>query len=398
MGILDRLFNRPPSQEKFAKIMLGRIRASGDTRPIVYDSDAFRLVRGDSKITFLGNVYQEYLRRDASEREELIRRFLAMWYTTDLPVPEEFDDVKADILPALRARSYFEIDLQLASDGDATPPPYETIGEHLALSLVYDLPDSMMTISDGMLEKWNISFYEAMEVARQNLREKPVQAAQIGRVYALANGDGYDATRMILLDLLRQFDVEGDAIAMLPNRERLYVAGSADEEGLEVMLKLVGEDLQNERFISGMAFRLEGDDWLQWLPPREHKLYKNFHDLRLATIARTYSDQAALLNKQHQRSDKDIFVATYSGLTDEATGETSSYCMWAEGIDSLLPETDQVMFTRPTGDGISMAARGDWQQVAQLAGDLMEPQGIYPERWRVREFPSQAVLDKIGNK
>jgi hypothetical protein len=94
----------------------------------------------------------------------------------------------------------------------------------------------------------------------------------------------------------------------------------------------------------------------------------------------------------------DIFVATYSALRDEKTGSVTSYCTWSEGVDCLLPETEQVVFFRPQSpeDG-KLAARGDWNTVRSVAGYLMEPQGLYPERWRVREFPSEEVLKRIAN-
>ena len=249
MGLLDRFLNRPPSRDQFAQLILKRIRKGGDSRPVTYDPQGFRLIRPDNYISFLGNLYEEYLRAEKSSRDEVIRRFLTLWFTAGLQLPEKFDDASADILPALRARSYFEIDVQLTSEKEWDPPPYEPIGEHLALSLVYDLPTSMRTLNEHALEQWGISFYEAMEVAKQNLAEKPMEVAQIGTGYAISNGDGYDATRMILLDRLGEIEVKGNLIAMVPNRERLYFAGSDDVDGLDFLLHFAEQDVQHERFI-----------------------------------------------------------------------------------------------------------------------------------------------------
>jgi len=75
-----------------------------------------------------------------------------------------------------------------------------------------------------------------------------------------------------------------------------------------------------------------------------------------------------------------------------------SHCMWADGIDSLLPETDDVYLVRPENDTVEILASGSWAKVRQLTGDLMEPQGLYPERWRVRQFPSETILAQIGTR
>lgn len=398
MGLFDRFLNRPPSQDRFAGMLLDRVRASGDHRPVTYDAAGFRLVRSNAQVMFLGNTYKEYLRGTKEQREIILRRFLAMWHTSEKPVPEDFDLVKADLLPALRARSYLEVDLRLVSEGDATSPPYEIIGDHLALSLVYDLPDSMMTVSDELLEKWGVSFYEAMEVARQNLHDKPAQCAQIGSAYALTNGDAYDATRLIALDFIRQLTVPGGTIAMVPNRERLYIAGSEDPAGLAFMLHFAEQDVQHERYISGLAFRLEGDEWQPWLPPAGHEHHDRFRRLQLQTMGEMYGSQERLLQKQHAATGLDVFVASFSGRVDKTTGRGHSLCMWAEGVDTFLPETDEVYFVRPNGDDVTTVARADWQTVQRCAGDLMEPQGLYPERWRVRSFPDAATLANIGNK
>ena len=68
MGFLNRLLNRPPSRDQFANLLLKRIRQSGDQRPIEYNAEQFQFRRGKSQISFLGNVYQEYLRCEPGER------------------------------------------------------------------------------------------------------------------------------------------------------------------------------------------------------------------------------------------------------------------------------------------------------------------------------------------
>ena len=39
----------------------------------------------------------------------------------------------------------------------------------------------------------------------------------------------------------------------------------------------------------------------------------------------------------------------------------------------------------------------EWEKVVAVAGDLMEPLGMYPPWYRVREFPSQEQLAAMGN-
>jgi hypothetical protein len=48
---------------------------------------------------------------------------------------------------------------------------------------------------------------------------------------------------------------------------------------------------------------------------------------------------------------------------------------------------------RPEGE--QLAASGPWEHVAAIVGDLLEPMGIYPERYRVRSFPSEEQIVAI---
>src|SRR5262245_57993284 len=277
------------------------------------------------------------------------------------------------------------------------------IGDHLSLSLVYDLPQAMRSIIQDDLGKWGISFYEAVEAARSNLEQMGNVAfaslqGQASGVYISATGDNYDASRLVMLDLVRKMPVRGDYIAMVPNRDTLVITGSGDEAGLEVMAKLAEESFEKPRPISTIALRLENDAWESWLPPPDAPSFAKFHELRLRTIGMEYNDQKELLDQIHQHTGEDVFVASFSALQNTQTGRISSYSVWSQGISSLLPETDDVVFLRAdqVADKVSVAAAGSWQRVRDVAGDLMQPQGTYPERYRVLEFPSAQQLAAIG--
>src|SRR6185369_17779542 len=99
------------------------------------------------------------------------------------------------------------------------------------------------------------------------------------------------------------------------------------------MAHLTKENVQHERNISGMAYRLNGDEWEVWLPPEDHPSHQAFQELHFQSLAQTHAEQKDLLDKRHEREQTDIFVATYSGIQNEKTGRIASYCMWSEGVD-----------------------------------------------------------------
>ncbi len=115
--------------------------------------------------------------------------------------------------------------------------------------------------------------------------------------------------------------------------------------------------------------------------------------MEIKWIGPLHHEQAKLLNAVHKKQGIDIFVASFSTLQNKDC-EISTYCVWAYGVDSLLPVTQKVAFMK--GEGIP-AVFADWSRVIETFGDLMEPTVDYPRRYRVREFPDETTIDAIGS-
>jgi len=241
MGLLDR-FSGPPSKDKFAKLAMDRIRRVGENRKLLYDREQFLLrVDGeDSPVFFMGNAYAEYCAAPRESREEVVQRFVRGWFVSLKGIPDNFDDLHPDLLPVVRCRSYYDLTqlaAELQSDANAEWP-YHILGEHFGVGLVYDMRDGMRYIVQEDLDRWGVTLYEALEAARGNLSqtEKAFIGPEKGEgLYLSANRDNYDASRLILLDLIRKFNVKGDPIAMIPNRDTLLVAGADDPDALAVL-------------------------------------------------------------------------------------------------------------------------------------------------------------------
>jgi hypothetical protein len=407
VGWIDFLF-RPPSREKFAKLVMEQLRKAGSDGKMNYDEEQFLIERGSAGFVNLANLYHEYCQVPRAERERVLARFIRGCIgTSGFELPEDFADVHPDLLPVVRSRFYLEsVALQTQTrGGEAVAVPQQAIGDHLALSLVYDLPQAMRSIIQEDLDKWGVSFYEAAEAARENLEQMgkvsfaSLQSEAGEGVFISANGDNYDASRLLLIDLVKKMPVRGDYIAMVPNRDTLVLTGSEDEAGLSVMCQLAEDSFQKPRPISTIAVKLVDGEWESWLPESTSPVYAKFRELRLRTLGMEYNDQKELLEQIHVHAGLGLFVAGYSAIQHQETGRISSYCVWSEGVKSLLPETDDVILLRPEGAAkAQVVAAGGFARVRQVAGDLMQPTGTYPERYRVLEFPSESQLAEIGKR
>ena len=382
-----------PTRDEFAKLVMDRIRQAGEMGKIIYDAEEFSLYReGETLRMSLHNTYGEYCFYDADQREYKLKGAIRLWFRARSgrsKPPKDFADAKPDLLPIIRARDYFQNNsLDRPSEYGAPPIiPHDVLGEHFGIGLVYDQPESMGTISQSTLDSWRVSFRDAMQIAIGNLAAVPARFDSRGGVYWFTTSDTYDPSRLLLTKLLRQFNVRGNPIVMIPSRSGVVVAGSKDVGALLQMSQMAAAAWEWPRRISGTALRLDGDEWVPWLPNISHPAFADFQKLHYQSLASSYLAQESLLEKLHKKQGLSIFVAKFR-IQQAPNGIYKSLCLWLTGFDQLLPKTDFVGF-EPI-DGCLRTV--EWQKVMEVAGDLIEAVDIFPPLFRVREFPSEKQL------
>ena len=143
------------------------------------------------------------------------------------------------------------------------------------------------------------------------------------------------------------------------------------------MLAMTTEALKEPRPISGIALRLDGDEWTPGCPTCRTPL-QGVSATSPPFLGQDYAEQKDLLDKMNIKNGVDVFVATFS-VVQAPDGRIFSYAVWAEGVDALLPETDMVVFTRRDGEAsYGRMAKGDGRG-GRFDGALE----IYPPRYRV---------------
>ena len=129
------------------------------------------------------------------------------------------------------------------------------------------------------------------------------------------------------------------------------------------------------------------------MPAEDHALYWDFRKLQTQTFGQAYTEQKELLGKLHEKTGEDIFMASFSGYTPQGTDRLTSYCVWAKGVLASLPRADLIAFMAVHGQAPQMVP---WDRAVEVVGDMMEPMGMYPPRFRVKEFPSEEQLSTMG--
>ncbi|QEH37348.1 hypothetical protein OJF2_59380 [Aquisphaera giovannonii] len=401
MDIVDRLLGSY-RRRQFARLITAGLRKAGEPLEFRYDAREFRLVSsGDTGYLInLGNTYREYLAVPRAERPLVLSRFLRSWIEGRKGIPEDFADASHDLLPGVRNRSSFEImKMQARAEGGTEFDwPYRVVGEHYGAGLVYDLPHAMSQINGQQLERWGVELEEALELAVGNLEQISGQGLQpLGPgVWRSPWRDNYDASRILLPGMLEAHDVEGDPVVMIPNRDTLLLTGSDDQDGQMIMAATAAEALRRPRPLHAMPLRLRYGTWTPYLPPEDFASHQPIRQMLIGIMSRDYGDQKELLQAVHQADGTGVFVAGHALMQERRTGKVVSYCMWARGLDSLLPRTDVVHFADPgRPEGETLVASATWDQVMEIVGDRVEPADVYPERFLVRSFPGPDELDRL---
>lgn len=451
-GFFDKFpFRRKLTRDRFARLLLKRLRSADGVTSVRYEPEHFRLFVDGEQYVNLANFYDEYLRLKPAEREHHVENILQSVFLSGFKLPDDFEDAKHDLMPKIWPRAAFDrLDLQAAVDG-SQPSKFATlpVGDHFYLGLVYDLPKSVRTIGAEELEKWNVTLSEALEIAIANLRSHPMKVSCLlpkeegaadenaveetgnflppreydgiesenelapdGRVYIFMSGDSFDATRMILLDGLSELETAGRPVALAPNRDILLVAGEGDEMALAALAAFASQMYENEpRPHVPIPLVSNGQGaWSEYHVDAAHAAYDDLHALEVKYLAEEYSEQKPLLEKlyaeqylrgqylRETRSAEDDeqlkpsppFIASLL-VAEASDGSFESHAVWPEDQATLLPKADVVAFMKQAEGAAPIQI--PWSDVMAVLDDLVyELPDHYPPRFQVAEFPSDLAL------
>ncbi|WNG40737.1 hypothetical protein F0U61_48885 [Archangium violaceum] len=389
-------------RDAFAQRAIRALRAAGETRPIHYDAEGFLLRLGDKdgSTVFLSNFFDEYLAASPQKRDEVFTRLSRV---RELPeMPKTFAEARPNLLPVVRGRTFFE-QLRLVVKGGAGQPvpiSWRPLGTFLGIGLAFDGPETLRYLGPEELARWGVSFDQALDVALENLRQRSTEPLQ-----QLAPGtcqspwdDNYAASRLLLDEVVRRCKVRGAPVVLAPHRDLLLITGSEDEDGLRLVANRAMKAVMAPRAMDGRALRLTPKGWVPFMPERLSNAWADFRQLELFTQARDYAEQTRQLEQHYEERGEDVFVAAYTPYQDDRE-RSISYAIWLKGVDSLLPRTDVIFFMDPTlGEEAPPVGIARWEEVEKVAGQLLTPvEGLYPERYRVKGFPSEEQLAQWQN-
>jgi len=171
--------------------------------------------------------------------------------------------------------------------------------------------------------------------------------------------------------------------------------GSDDPEGLNWALEGALEFLNEDpRSLNGCPLRLRNYQWEPFHARAEHPAQPLLGRIHKRRLKEEYGHQKALLDRRHGALGQAITLAPFH-VEKTVTGQASSFTLWSPAMgEAWLPEADQVRLAWEWG-GERGRAWVPWAKVQRRLSHLLEPVGLFPERYRFKEQPHPRLLESL---
>lgn len=399
-SLLDKFFNRPLTDEAFAKKFMDSTRKAGFSENLNFEKNEFRIRHGDGSYFNLHNAFRDYQNADKAQKSAVLTGYVSTLLEAGRKTETVFDNVKAQLRPVIRNLAMLEeIRLEHARKNGDKQYDYvsQPLGRDCVILLAVDSPESTATLTNGPEAHWGVTMEEAVKISIENLRDTTNEAFGeiIPGLYAGEWADGYDTSRVLLPDVLQRVPVKGRPVFMVPSRDVLMVTGDKDEQGIRQMVELAFQALERGRAVSTDIYTYEGRDIIPFNCD-DDGVSSRLVTLEHLLLQSNYANQKELLDKLNLEKGIDIFVASYNlfQMADQPN-QTVSMSAWTKGVLTLLPKTDRVALVEPVEGGEATVKTVSWSELESELGDLLATEAGYPRRYRTLGFPSVEQLNRL---
>ncbi len=357
---------------------------------------AFEVVASSgSHRVFLDNVFAETREMSPEQRQEKIAFFFSSVVGPDQN--ESWDVAREILVPVLRGATYgIELWVKRPEAAFVRRPflPY------VDLAVAVDRPTSMSFVSRVTVEGWKVEEREVFEAAAARAAVLASASVELydetyGPLWIVTSNDSYESSRLAVPGWLASFrgKVEGNPIAIIPERATLMIAGDARAEMIERLLdKADREFMASNRRLSPALYSVNDEGRVvPCVLPDDHPLaakVKIAHE-RLALYE--YEQQKKALEELYAATGFDVYLSSYSVFKD-TRGEPRSLCFWPKGVRSYLPRTQSVMAGIPGANGAKSAPPFEIPFEA-IEGRLTAVPDLHPPRFETTgEFPNDDEL------
>lgn len=218
----------------------------------------------DAELTAdLSNFYSAYA-RDPAQLDTIVRNFISA--TINMTPDREISDFAAladKIYPMLKPIAL----LVTVRERGLPMLAYREFLADLIITYVIDEQRSVAYINEDHLDRWGVDLQEVHAHAIANLRRRTHQQVDYiitgegeQRIFIFNSGDGYDATRLLLADVLTTWarELPGHLVIGVPNRDFMIGFSDANPDILQRIAQQVQADAAAREYgITDQLFTLD---------------------------------------------------------------------------------------------------------------------------------------------
>jgi hypothetical protein len=267
------------------------------------------------------------------------------------------------------------------------------LGDHAAIGIT--LADPSVIVGKRWLATWNLTPERALAIATANLRQDHVDFVQVEPgVWSTPDGDTLGASRVLLVDQIKKLPLKGGAVAMIPNRSAVLIAGAKDAKGLAAMATRAGELADGTHVIHTIPLCLTGSSWRECVPHVGGDAEAALADAAAKGREAMYD---AVSDAYQTELGDDIFVAHVKVISPD-DGATFTIVNWMKDYPSMLPKADQVAFVlAPDPEHPKVLGLAPWDRVMKVVGSHLKANGRMPTYYATNGwFPSDAELKQLA--
>ncbi len=279
------------------------------------------------------------------------------------------------------------------------PPPAIRFADFLSFVWV--------TPTDGGLSAASVVSFESdpLDVAMGAVAtHRPPRFERIGPgTFQSCTRDGFDSSRLLLVDDIRALGVRGDPVAAVPNRDTLVVTGLDDLDGLRQVGAVAWSAFESPRPISARPVVLRGRRWEPLRLPRGHALYTPFSESTSRELHALYQAQRELLMRLFEAKGDETYVTPFD-VGKDAAGNFVTHCTWTGVVSDgevssslLLPLTDKIQIIQVRGTTPQrVVGLADREAVLAVCKGILEPLEYEPPRLRTLSFPTPEMIAQLA--
>jgi hypothetical protein len=251
------------SKEAFGALLETRATALEQVELLQRDELELRLRVGGRPVNSQADAfYRAYLA--APDRLDNVLDAYTQLIRAELPPPNpsSFAEVAARVFPMLKRPDV----LVTVRERNMPMLAWTPFLADLVITYVVESQASVSYLNEDMLERWEIGEQDIHRRAVANLRQRTAQSAKVTAVgegpqqlYIYSTMDGYDATRILLPELMEAWErqLAGNTVIGIPNRDFLIAFSDDDPGVLQAIARQVQLDsLGREHGLTDQLFAL----------------------------------------------------------------------------------------------------------------------------------------------